>query len=110
MTDKQLYLAIGLPIFAVFLAMLTNIVAIMWQSKNTERTLSAKIDGLRNEMVAEFKATGQALLRVEQVMDARVKWLEEHNNSPQGTALPSPIVLGPAALQQIDSQIADPLD
>ena len=85
-TDKQLYLAIGLPIFAVFLAMLTNIVAILWQSRSTERTVSAKIDGLRNEigglrneMVAEFKATGQSLLRVEQVMDARVKWLEEHN-------------------------------
>jgi hypothetical protein len=40
MTDQQLYFAIGVPVFAVFMGMLTNVVAVMWQSKGLERTFS----------------------------------------------------------------------
>ncbi len=39
--------------------------------------MNAKFDGLRNEMNARFDAQTQALLRVEQVFDARLQHLEE---------------------------------
>ncbi len=38
---------------------------------------NAKFDGLRNEMSARFDAQIQALMRVEQVLDARLQHLEE---------------------------------
>lgn len=39
--------------------------------------VNAKIDGLRGEIAARFEAQMQALLRVEGVLDARLKNLEE---------------------------------
>ncbi|MDQ2840554.1 MAG: hypothetical protein M3Y72_05850 [Acidobacteriota bacterium] len=77
MTDQQLYLAIGLPITAFLLGALVNILVIMWQAKATERILSARIDGLERLMDARFNAMAEGMLRVEQVLDARLKHLEE---------------------------------
>ena len=39
--------------------------------------VDARIDSLRNEMSARFEAQTQGLLRVEQVLDARLQHLEE---------------------------------
>lgn len=78
MTDQQLYLALGLPTFLYLLGFTTTILIIVWQAKSTERTLNARIDGLQREMIAQFQATREMILRVEQVADARIKWLEEH--------------------------------
>ncbi len=75
MTDQQLYLALGIP----FLMFITNILVIMWQAKSTERTLSTRIDGLEKIMAANFDGIRQGILRIEQVADARLKWLEERH-------------------------------
>lgn len=80
MTDAQLYLAVGIPsaLFAL------NFLAILWQSRSLERTLGARldatnfrIDALQQIMVAKFEAAHQSLLRVEGVLDARLKHVEE---------------------------------
>ncbi len=78
MTDQQLYLALGLPTFLYLLGFTTTVLIIVWQAKSAERTLNARIDGLQHEMIAQFQATREMILRVEQVADARIKWLEEH--------------------------------
>ncbi len=66
MNVTQLYLNIGLPI-PFNAAMFT--VLILY--------INAKIDSLRNEMNARFETQTQGLLRVEGVLDARLKHLEE---------------------------------
>jgi hypothetical protein len=65
-SDLQLYLAIGAPL--IFNALMVTILMAY---------INAKIDGLRGEMNARFEAQMQALLRVEGVLDARLKHLEE---------------------------------
>lgn len=40
-------------------------------------TVNARIDGLRNEMNARFDAQKEGLHRVEEVLDARLKHIEE---------------------------------
>ena len=73
MTNEQLYLAIGVPsVINIGLMVLLCTV------------LSAKIDSLRNEINAGFKAVDarfeaahHALLRVEGVFDTRLKHLEQ---------------------------------
>ena len=66
MTNEQLYLAIGVP-------SLINIglISLLYIA------LSSKIDSLAKVMDAKFEAAHQNLLRVEQVLDARLKHLEE---------------------------------
>ena len=66
MTDTQLYLAIGIPSLLVLLNFLGNVLF-----------LGARIDGLEKVMNARFEAAQQGLLRVEGVLDARLKHLEE---------------------------------
>ncbi len=80
MTDVQLYLAIGIP-SGLFLL---NFIAIVWQSRGLERslgarldTVSVRIDSLEKVMESRFDAHRQMLLRVEGVIDARLKHLEE---------------------------------
>jgi hypothetical protein len=69
----QLYLAIGIPagLFAL------NFIAILWQSRGLERSFNVRFDALEKIMTAKFEAQTQGLLRVEQVLDARLKHLEE---------------------------------
>ena len=96
MTDQQLYFAVGVPVFAVLMGILTNIIVVGWNARSIEKLLvseikgvnakidgvdsklDAKIDGLRNEMNAQFIAVHEQIHRVEQVMDTRIKHLEEH--------------------------------
>lgn len=66
MTNQQLYLAVGVPVIIYLLGFTLNVFVIVWQAHSLEK----RIDSLRNEMM-------QALLRVEQVLDARLKHLEE---------------------------------
>ncbi len=73
MTDTQLYLAIGIP----SLLFVLNFIAILWQSRGLERSFTTRVDALERVMNAKFEAQTQGLLRVEQVMDARLKHLEE---------------------------------
>jgi hypothetical protein len=64
--DTQLHIAIGAPL--IFNALMVTILMAY---------VNAKIDGLRGEIAARFEAQMQALLRVEGVLDARLKSLEE---------------------------------
>jgi hypothetical protein len=80
MTDAQLYLAIGIP--SILFAL--NFLAIIWQARGAERRIdsldrnvSSRIDSLEKVMNARFDAAYQQLLRVEGVLDARLKHLEE---------------------------------
>ncbi len=80
MTDAQLYLAIGIPsaLFAL------NFLAIIWQARGLERSFNFRFDALEHIMDAKFKivdarfdAAHEGLLRVEGVLDARLKHLED---------------------------------
>jgi hypothetical protein len=66
MADIQLYTAVGLPVL-LNAAMVGMLMAYM----------NATIDGLRNEVNAKFEAQTQGLLRIEGVIDTRLKHLEE---------------------------------
>lgn len=70
MTNEQLYLAIGVP-------SLINIGLITLLYLSLSRQIETKIDALREVLDARFEAAHQNLLRVEQVLDARLKHLEE---------------------------------
>jgi hypothetical protein len=76
MTDVQFYLAIGIPsgLFAL------NFIAILWQARGIGRrfdSVNIRFDALEKIMNAKFEGQTQGLLRVEQVLDARLKHLEE---------------------------------
>lgn len=87
MTNQQLYLTIGIP--AGFFAL--NFLAILWQARGLERrmdskfesvhakfeVIAARFDALEKVMNAKFEAAHQGLLRLEGVLDARLKHLEE---------------------------------
>jgi hypothetical protein len=84
MTDIQPYIAVGLPV--LFNAAIVGLLMAYLNAKIDSQTakidglndsLNSKIDGLRNEMNARFEAQTQGLLRVEGVLDARLKHLEE---------------------------------
>lgn len=91
MTETQLYLAIGVPSLLVMLNFVGTLIAILWQARALERSigirfdgvgarvdsLNARIDALKEIMNAKFESAQQGLLRVEGVLDARLKHLEE---------------------------------
>jgi hypothetical protein len=84
MSDLQLYLAIGLPVVAngaMFLLFQSNIHKLLdaFRSEIDVRLdgLKQNIDGLKQNMDARFDAQTQTLLRVEQVMDVRLRVLEQ---------------------------------
>jgi hypothetical protein len=79
-TNAQFYFAIGVP--TVLFAL--NFLAVLWQARGLERTVRTEISSLRDVMIAKFEvvdakfeSTRQGLLRVEGVLDARLKHLEE---------------------------------
>jgi hypothetical protein len=74
MTNTQLYLAIGIPIL-FNTAFTTVLIGFLWQHMNTrldavERSFHQRFDDMRDLWRAELK-------RVEEVLDARLKHLEE---------------------------------
>ena len=79
MTTDQ-WLTAGIPLAAVLLGILRNEFAIANVNRNidsVERHVKDRVDSLEKVMEARFEASHQSLLRVEQVMDARLKHLEE---------------------------------
>ena len=80
MTNEQLYLAIGIPsvLNIGLMALLYTVLSAKIDGvRNEMGSLRQVIDALRNEMNARFEAAHQALLRVEGVLDARLKHLED---------------------------------
>jgi hypothetical protein len=77
MSDLQLYLAIGLPVVAngaMFLLFQSNMHK-LFDAFRSE--IDARLGGLKQNMESGFNAQTQALLRVEQVMDARLRILKQ---------------------------------
>ena len=49
MTDQQLYLAIGVPVFAVIFSTSVNLLAIIWQARGIDKRIDGidkRLDGL----------------------------------------------------------------
>jgi septal ring factor EnvC (AmiA/AmiB activator) len=72
MTDQQLYLAIGVPVFAVFMGMLTNGITVMWQSKSLDRAFSERFKGIDQR----FIGIDQRFAGIEQRLDKIDRTLE----------------------------------
>ena len=83
MTADQ-WITAGIPLAAVLLGILRNEFAMSSLSARMgemERHVFSRVDSLEKVMSAKFEAQTQALLRVEQVMDARLKHLEENHGT-----------------------------
>jgi hypothetical protein len=77
MTNEQLYLAIGIPsLINIGLIGLLYLV-LSRQVETSSAALRNEVVALRNEMTARFEAAHQGLLRVEGILDARLKHLEQ---------------------------------
>jgi hypothetical protein len=77
MTNEQLYLAIGIPsLINIGLISLLDLV-LPRQVETSSAALRNEVVRLRNEMTARFEAAHQGLLRVEGILDARLKHLEQ---------------------------------
>jgi hypothetical protein len=72
MTSDQRITA-GIPLAAVLLGILRNEFAM----SGLERHVFSRVESLEKVMSAKFEAQSQGLMRVEQVLDARLKHLEE---------------------------------
>lgn len=84
MTNEQLYLAIGVPallnigLYTLFYLVLSNKIDTFEQIMNAKfDAVNTRITALVDTVNARFDAAHQNLLRVEQVIDARLKHLEE---------------------------------
>ena len=78
MLNLQLYLAIGLPVTvnaAMFVLFQSNIHRLL---DGFRSEVNGRFEGIQRTMDARFDAQLQALLRVEQVMDARLRILERN--------------------------------
>jgi hypothetical protein len=80
--ESQLLLAVGIPTLAVLVGILLN----ARQTERLEKHMDAQLTSFRSEMNARFdavdarfQAAHEALLRVEGVMDARLRHLEDED-------------------------------
>ena len=71
--NSQVLLSVGIPTIAVLVGILIN----NRQIDLLRQHMDAQFNGLRGEMNARFEASHQALLRVEGVLDAGLKHLED---------------------------------
>jgi hypothetical protein len=71
--SAKLLLTVAIPTVTVLVGILVN----NRQLDQMSRHMDQQITSLRNEMNARFDAACQQLLRVEGVLDARLKHLEE---------------------------------
>ncbi len=71
--NAQVLLSVSIPTLAVLIGILVN----NRQIERLEKHMDFQFTSLRGEMTARFEAAQQALLRVEGVLDARLKHLEE---------------------------------
>lgn len=79
MTTDQ-WITAGIPLAAVLLGILRNEFSMNTLSSRVgevERHVFSRVDSLEKVMNAKFEAQTQALMRVEQVLDARLRHLEE---------------------------------
>jgi len=77
----KLVIATIMPTFAVLVGILVNnrqIDSLRNEMRSEIASLRNEINSLRAEMNARFAAAHEALLRVEGVLDARLKHLEEN--------------------------------
>lgn len=80
--ETQVLLSVGIPTLAVLIGILLNTKQIERLEKHMDSqfgSLRSEMGSLRSEMNARFEAAHQALLRVEGVMDARLRHLEERD-------------------------------
>jgi hypothetical protein len=63
MSNQQLYLALGLPVFAIFMAMLTNIIVIIWQARGIEKRLD-RIEARLTTIEQDYKVFFQDITRI----------------------------------------------
>ena len=54
LTNQQIYLAIGLPIFAVFLGTITIILIIVWQSRGIEKRIG-RLENIMDSIQSDLK-------------------------------------------------------
>ena len=73
MTNKQLYLAIGVPSFAAFLGMLTNIVTLFRQSRSLEKRLDLNKDLILESLKAFRIETPGELRQLETKVDSQME-------------------------------------
>jgi hypothetical protein len=71
--NAQVLLSVSIPTLAVLVGILIN----NRQIERLEKHMDAQFVSLRAEITARFEAAHQALLRVEGVLDARLKHLED---------------------------------
>jgi hypothetical protein len=79
MTTDQ-WITAGIPLAAVLLGILRNEFSMNTLSSRVgevERHVFSRVDSLEKVMNAKFEAQTQALMRVEQVLDALLRHLEE---------------------------------
>lgn len=72
MTDQQLYLAIGVPVFAVFTAILTNTITVAWQARSLDRTFSERFKGVDQRFIGidqRFASVEQRLDKIDRTLD-----------------------------------------
>jgi hypothetical protein len=82
MPESQVLLSVGIPTIAVLVGILINNRQLERLERHVDAqsiSLRAEISSLRSEMIARFEAAHQALLRVEGIMDARLKQLENRD-------------------------------
>ena len=72
--SSKLLLTVAIPTVSVLVGILVN----NRQLDQLTRHVHSQITSLRNEMSARFEATHQSILRVEGVLDARLKQVEDH--------------------------------
>lgn len=87
MPESHVLLSVGIPTIAVLVGILINnrqleglekhVDAQLVSTRSEMTGLRAEISSLRSEMIARFEAAHQALLRVEGIVDARLRHLEE---------------------------------
>jgi hypothetical protein len=74
------WITAGIPLVAVLLGIMRNefsMNSLAARMGEMERHVFSRVDSLEKVMAAKFEARTQGLMRVEQVMDARMKQLEE---------------------------------
>lgn len=71
--SSKLLLTVAIPTVTVLIGILIN----NRQIDQLSRHMEAQLGSLRTEMNARFEAVNQAILRVEGVLDARLKQVEE---------------------------------
>jgi hypothetical protein len=77
-TNEQIYLAIGLPIISNTIVVLFGILINNNRLSDLRAHVDSRLGDLKDLMNAKFDTAHGDLLRVEQVMDARMKNLEEN--------------------------------